>query len=124
MKNRTGRWWGFRVLISATSAAYVLQAVLAGQFLSGTYASLGWHQITATSADALLVCAIAVAVFLRWPGKGEWWPLLASVGLFLAAQAQTATGAARLLTLHIPLAVLITVAAVAVAAFAWRAPVA
>ncbi|MEV0701708.1 hypothetical protein AB0I53_27865 [Saccharopolyspora sp. NPDC050389] len=124
MLNRTRRWWGFRGLITAASGAYLLQAVLAGQFLSGTYASLGWHQITATCTDVLLVCAIAVAASLRWPDSGRWWPLLTSAGLFLASQVQTASGAARLLAVHVPLAVLITIAAVVLTVLAWREPVA
>ena len=47
---RSGRWaaWAFRVLITAAAVLLFNQAVLAGQFMSGTFEALEFHAFGAT----------------------------------------------------------------------------
>lgn len=108
----------FRALAWLIALVYFGQAVLAGQFLSGTYPALRMHQLAATAADVLLFAAIVVTALLRWRAKGPIWPFWAVLGLAAVAQAQNAAGAARLIQLHIPLGVAMLVAAVLMALFA------
>ena len=108
----------FRALVWLIALVYFGQAVLAGQFLSGTYPALRLHQLAATVADVLLFTAIVVAALLRWHAKGRIWPLWAALGLTVVAQAQNAAGAARLIQLHIPLGVAMLVTAVLVSVLA------
>ena len=110
----------FRALAWLIALVYFGQAVLAGQFLSGTYPALRMHQLAATAADVLLFAAIVVAALLRWHAKGRIWPFWAALGLTVVAQAQNAAGAARLIQLHIPLGVAMLVAAVLVSLLATR----
>lgn len=110
----------FRALAWLIALVYFGQAVLAGQFLSGTYPALRMHQLGATVADVLLFAAIVVAALLRWHAKGWIWPFWAALGLTVVAQAQNAAGAARLIQLHIPLGVAMLVAAVLMSLLATR----
>lgn len=105
-----------------TAAATLLasQAVYAGQFLSGTYGALLTHRENATYAGIAVAVAAAAAVLLRWPGRGPFWPALASVGLFGLIATQIAIGFARVIAVHIPLGVAIIVLAVLLTVWAWR----
>lgn len=96
-------------------AAYLGQAVLAGQFLSGSYPALGLHGTGGTVSDAIVIVAVIVAALLRWHGRGKAWPFWAALALLAANQVQNAAGAARLITLHIPLGTAMLGVAVAVA---------
>ncbi|MFJ5725216.1 hypothetical protein [Streptomyces sp. NPDC093149] len=93
------------------TAAYFGQAVLAGQFLSGSYDALRWHRYGATFTDGILFCALVTGALLRWHAKGRRWPFLAALTLLLANQAQNGAGAARMVSLHIPLGVAMIVGA-------------
>lgn len=95
----------YAVLMYVVALAYFGQAVLVSQFMSGSYDALRWHQYGATFTDVLLFCSLVTAALLRWHGKGRLWPFLAALTLLLANQAQNGAGAARLLSLHIPLGV-------------------
>ena len=117
----SARWaWPFR--ISATLSAFLLfdQAVFAGQFLAGTYPSLHTHRVNATYAGICVLATATCGLLLRWPGRGPWWPALASVGLFGLVAAQIAVGFARGIALHVPLGVALIAAAVLLAVAAWR----
>ncbi|ASO21248.1 hypothetical protein FHR81_002218 [Actinoalloteichus hoggarensis] len=108
------------LLTSAVAVTLFLQAVLAGQFLSGTFGSLQRHQDGAALADMLLITAFLVAIPARWPGRGPRWPLVASLGLLGLTGAQNVAGFERLLTVHIPLGVAIILLAVLLAVRSWR----
>lgn len=116
------RWpiWVFR--ITSTVAAMMLfdQAVFAGQFLDGTYGSLHMHRENATYAGIFVLISAVAAVLVRWPGRGPWWPILASVGIFGLIALQIVLGFARAISLHVPLGVTIILLAVALAVWAWR----
>ncbi|WP_199742490.1 hypothetical protein [Streptomyces triticirhizae] len=105
---------GYAVLMYAVTLVYFAQAVSAGQFLSGGYDALSWHRYAATGTDVVLFFTLLFAGLLRWHGKGRLWPFLATLGLLVANQAQNAAGAARLVSLHIPLGVAMLTAAVVI----------
>ncbi|UNT00801.1 hypothetical protein MMF93_33175 [Streptomyces tubbatahanensis] len=107
--------WLYAGVMYVVAVVYCLQAVLAGQFLSGVYGALSWHQYGATFSDVLLFCGVVVGVLLRWRGRGRVWPLWVAVGLLVANQVQNAAGAGRLVSLHVPLGVAMIVVAVLVA---------
>lgn len=101
---------------------YFFQAVSAGQFLAGQYPFLRLHQLATTAADVCVVVALVLAVLLMWPGRGRLAPLLATAVMFVLAQAQAATGAARIIHVHIPLGFAVILASWALAAAAWAVP--
>jgi hypothetical protein len=122
-RRRDVRWflWPYRVVVTLVAALCFLQAILAGQFLSGTYASLLAHQNTAAVIDMLLILAIPIAVVITVWGRRSWWPVVFVVGLLGLTSAQNFLGFGRILTLHVPLGVAIVMTATAVAIWAWRA---
>jgi len=105
----------FQALSWSVAAAYLGQAVLAGQFFSGTYAALGLHATRGTVSDVILFLGLVIAALLRWHAKGPIWPFWAALSLLVANQVQNGAGAARLISLHIPLGVTMLAVAVAIA---------
>ena len=112
--------WVFR--ITSTTAAVMLfdQAVFAGQFLGGSYESLHVHRENATYAGISVLVSLVAAVLVRWPGRGPWWPMAASLGIFGLVALQIALGFARVVSVHVPLGVAVILIATLVAAWAWR----
>ena len=98
------------------------QAVFAGQFLDGTYASLLVHRENATFAGISVLISAVAAVLLRWPGRGPRWPILACIGIFGLIAVQIILGFARAINLHVPLGVATILLAVLLAIWAWRRP--
>jgi hypothetical protein len=96
------------------------QAVFAGQFLGGSYDSLHLHRENATYAGITVLVSLVAAVLLRWPGRGPWWPIAASLGIFGLVAVQIAFGFARVIGLHVPLGVAVILLATLLAAWAWR----
>ncbi|GAA3741304.1 hypothetical protein GCM10022225_25890 [Plantactinospora mayteni] len=113
--------WPYRVLLTLVALLCYLQAILAGQFLSGTYGSLLAHQNTAAVIDMLLILAIPTALVITLWGRRPWWPVLFAAGLLGLTSTQNWLGFGRILTVHVPLGVAIVIAATGVAAWAWRA---
>jgi hypothetical protein len=109
--------------IAATLAAVMLfdQAVFAGQFLSGIYASLDVHRENATYAGLSVIVAALCAVLLWRPGRGPWWPIVAYVALFGLIGLQIFLGFAHALAAHVPLGVAIIMVAAAMAVWSWMA---
>lgn len=104
-----------RLLFWMLVLAYLGQSVLAGQFLSGTYVALRMHQLGGTTSDLILFLAVVMGALLRWQAKGRAWPFWAAVSLLATNQVQNGAGAARLISLHIPLGVALLAVAVVVA---------
>ena len=122
-RRRDVRWfmWPYRVIVTVVAALCFLQAILSGQFLSGTYTSLLAHQNTAAIIDMLLIVAIPIAVVITVWGRRSWWPVVFAAGLLGLTSTQNQLGFARILTLHVPLGVAIIMTATAVSIWAWRA---
>jgi hypothetical protein len=86
----------------------LLQPLLAGMYLSGSYDMLSVHEANAF-AVTLVGLALLVAAIVFWARRGKGWTALAALGLLVAEEAQTGFGYERLLGPHIPLGVLIVV---------------
>lgn len=115
--------WPHRVFRVTTLVSAVMlfdQAVFAGQFLSGSYDSLHTHRENATYAGISVLVSAVAAVLVRWPGRGPWWPIAGSLGLFGVIALQIVLGFARVITVHIPLGVATIALAAALAVWAWR----
>jgi hypothetical protein len=110
--------------VTSTVAAVLLfdQAVFAGQFLDGTFGSLHTHRENATYAGICVLISAVAAVLVRWPGRGPWWPIVASLGIFALIAVQIMLGFARAIALHVPLGVATIGLAAALAVWAWRRP--
>jgi heme A synthase len=81
----------------------LVQAALAGLFITGDVGLLDWHGVNA-SVLALLVALEAGAAFLVWrPGRGPAGPFLLALGLLVLVGVQQALGAARVIAGHVPL---------------------
>jgi hypothetical protein len=118
------RWayWPFRILISLVTVIFALQAIFAGQIMSGTFGSLLVHQNNAALADMVLIVSIPAAILLRWPGRGPFWPLLAVLALIAVSYTQSYFGFQRLMTVHVPLGLTIIIVSLELARWAWRVP--
>lgn len=82
----------------------IVQATLAGEFLSGTDSAVQIHEITGWTVVALGLVQILLAIVSK---SAPLWFVIASVGTFLGESLQIGTGYGRFLNAHIPLAVLI-----------------
>lgn len=106
----------------SAAAGYLFQAVSAGQFLQGDYDFLVVHQVTTTVLDALMFIALIVACLLKWLTRGPLLPLLGTISVVAVSQAQAATGAARMVWLHVPLGVILIGLIWLLAWYAWTLP--
>lgn len=111
----------FRGTTASLAALGLAQAAIAGGFLSGHYDALMVHLVTAMVMVAVAVVQAVTAVFLRRAG-GPRSVMLAGLLLPLPLAAQGGLGMERVLGLHVPLGVLVVVAILRLAAWAWRAP--
>ena len=116
----TWHYWPYRITLSVSAVLLFNQAVFAGQFLGGSYPSLATHRENATYAGIAVLVAGLAAIAIRWPGRGPWWPIAATFGLFGLIALQIVLGFLRLLELHIPLGVSIIVLVALLLFWAWR----
>ncbi|MFF4575858.1 hypothetical protein [Streptomyces sp. NPDC001410] len=96
----------------------LLQAALAGLFITGDVRFLDLH---AANAQVLATLSLveAVAALLVWRStRGPAWPFALAVGLVVLVGAQMGLGAARMLGGHVPLALGVFGAGVALACWA------
>jgi hypothetical protein len=100
-------------------ALILLQAVLAGQYLSGVFDAIAVHR--ANAGFVLLAgWAQAIAALLLWrSGRGPAWALGASVLVSVAELMQMAAGMSRELGLHVPLGVTLFGTMAALTGWAW-----
>ncbi|MCU1681708.1 MAG: hypothetical protein JWQ81_2447 [Amycolatopsis sp.] len=121
---KTRRWprWLFRAAVTAEAVLAFAQAVLAGGFLAGHYDFLAMHKENATRTGITAVVLGLCAVLLWRPGRGPWWPIPVSIGLFGVEAGQIVLGYSRILAVHIPLGVLIIAGILFLLVWAWRKP--
>lgn len=110
----------FRITSLVSAVMLFDQAVFAGQFLSGSYDALALHRDNATYAGISVLVSAVAAVLVRWPGRGPWWPIAGSAGIFGMVALQIVLGFARVLGAHVPLGVATILLAVALTVRAWR----
>ncbi|MGW1174925.1 hypothetical protein ACWD4P_14520 [Kitasatospora sp. NPDC002543] len=118
------RWPLILLRTSTTLLALLalLQVMLAGSFLNGTYDSLKDHEGNAMMLGTLVVVQLAVAAAVRWPGRGPLWPLWTTALLTVAVIGQIAAGYARALGVHVTLGVLLVSGVLFGLVGAWRLP--
>lgn len=97
--------WLVRVVFGLHAVLAVAQPVLAGHYLSGNLSAIRAHSTIGGSLIGVGVLALIAAILLWWPGRGPWWPVLASLVLLVVEVVEVATGFARTLGLHVPLGV-------------------
>lgn len=111
----------FRAIITAHCALILVQAALAGRYLSGGFDAISIHSANAGFV-ALLGWAQLVAAALLWrPGRGPAWPLGASLLICFAEVMQIGAGFSRDLGLHVPLGVTLFGATAVLTGWAWNA---
>ncbi|WP_051710398.1 hypothetical protein [Streptomyces sp. NRRL S-350] len=114
------------ILLRTTATALALlamvQVMLAGSFLNGTYDSLKDHEGNAMTLATVVVLQLAVAVAVRRPGRGPLWPLWTTALLTVAVIGQIAAGYARSLGVHVTLGVLLVSGILYGLVGAWRLP--
>jgi hypothetical protein len=109
-------------VLGAHAVAAAAQPFLAGAYLSGQFDAIGLHGTNGSLMSAWCLLQFVVAVLFWRPGRGPGWPALATVAVFLAEGAQTGTGYAGQLGIHVPLGVAIVGGTVAmfIWSLAWR----
>ncbi len=125
-----GRLRGGRpvALLRALACAFLLdtlvQAALAGLFVTGDVDLLAWHDANAQLLAALAVGQTVAAVLLRLRAGGPGWPVAATAALVVLVLGQQGLGQARILAGHIPLALAVfgTATALTYWSFTHRGP--
>lgn len=95
-----------RIVVTVEAFAILLQAVTAGQLLSGNSAMRAVHGAGAGLVLLLALAQLVAAVLIWRPGRGSARLLGPSVGIVVAVLVQAVAGAAHVRELHVPLGVL------------------
>ena len=104
-----------RAVILLHALGILIQAVFAGQFLSGADSSVTLHETT-----GWIIAAVCLVQIVLADKNTPLWFVISSVLIFLGEALQVGTGYGRFLNVHIPLSILITCGVVAQAAWAFR----
>jgi hypothetical protein len=99
-----------RVVAVLHSLAFLAQPVFAGGYLMGDVDSLALHAVNAFVITGLDLAQLICAIVYFWGGRGRVWPIWASFAVALAVEVQVGMGYERLLVVHLPLGVSLTVA--------------
>jgi hypothetical protein len=110
-----------RVTTAALAVLAVVEAALAGRFLSGHYDALMLHRITAMAMAAVAVGQAVIALVARRAGASRQ-VFLTAVLLPVPIAAEAVLGAFRVLGLHVPIGALLIAGILRLAALVWRAP--
>ncbi|MFJ8621356.1 hypothetical protein ACIRD3_00750 [Kitasatospora sp. NPDC093550] len=118
------RWPLILLRTTATALALLalLQVMLAGSFLNGTYDSLKDHEGNAMTLATVVVLQLGAAVAVWRPGRGPLWPLWTTAVLTVAVIGQIAAGYARSIGVHVTLGVLLVSGTLFGLVGAWRLP--
>ena len=111
----------FRWIVTVHCALILVQAGLAGRYLSGGFDAITVHSATAGSVMLVAVVQVVAAGWLWRAGRGPGWPLGASLLVWFADVMQIGAGFSRNLGLHVPLGVALFGATAALAGWAWSA---
>jgi hypothetical protein len=85
----------------------LVQAALAGGFITGDVGLLDLHSANGVLLVLTTAALLPATVLLLRPGRGPWWPIAFSVALWWLVAVQVGFGFARQVGLHIPLGVAI-----------------
>ncbi|HWE50435.1 MAG TPA: hypothetical protein VG273_11620 [Bryobacteraceae bacterium] len=98
-----------RTILVLHALGVLMQATLAGRFLSGEDGAVKIHEVTGWVIAGLCLIQIVLAVVIK---SVPLWFVVASVAIFLGEGLQVGTGYGRFLNVHIPLSILITAAVI------------
>ncbi len=83
----------------------LVQAGLAGGFVTGDVGLLGLHSANGILLVLTTAALLPATVLLLRPGRGPWWPIVFSIVLWWMVAVQVGFGFARQVGPHIPLGV-------------------
>jgi len=112
--------WCLRIVVTVEAVLVFDQAVFAGQFIAGDFGALSTHRLNGDLVGTVAVLQIIATILLWRPGRGPAWPIAVSTTLFVLINVQIASGMSRLIAVHVPLGVAITVGTIHLLAWAWR----
>jgi hypothetical protein len=114
----SGYLTAFKVVALLNMAAILVQAVTAGQLLSG--ATGGLHGAGAMAVHVLGLAQLVVAVLVWRPGRGEGWPALVSLAVLLLGFVQSMLGGSGAVAGHVPLGMALFGLSVWLVVWSWR----
>lgn len=109
-----------RIVLVLHATLVVVQPVMAGYFLSGEVDAMAVHSPLGSTLWMLAFLQIFVAGLYWLAGRGRGWPVLASIGLFIAEMTQMTFGHTQTMSVHIPLGTSIVVAVALLAIWSFR----
>ncbi|MET8863049.1 hypothetical protein ABZW11_08845 [Nonomuraea sp. NPDC004580] len=115
---KTGHATTFKVVTVLNTLAVLLQAVTAGQLMSGGAAGL--HGMGASAVHLLGLVQLVAAVLLWRPGRGAGWPAVVSAGVLLLGFVQSMLGGSGAVAAHVPLGMALFGLSVWLLVRAWR----
>ncbi|MEK2479290.1 hypothetical protein [Streptomyces noursei] len=121
---RHERRWPMRLLRGTAVLVLLdtlLQAALAGLFVTGDLDLLAWHAANAGVLSALAVVQTVLAVVVWRRLRGPGWPAAASAMLVALVSVQQGLGEARILAGHMPVGMAIFGCATALTYWAFAA---
>jgi hypothetical protein len=111
---RTGA--GARTALQVTAVLCTLeilfQGATAGQIFSGSQVAVSVHGAGAISFHVLSALMLIAAAMLWWATRGSIWPTVISVLVFLLGLVQAYLGDRGVLSVHVPLALALTLGTV------------
>ena len=110
-----------RVFAILHSLAFLAQPVFAGGYLMGDLDSLGLHYLNAVIVTALDIAQLICAMVYFWGGRGRAWPIWASLAVALLVEVQVGMGFERVLVVHLPLGVSLTVGQILITVWLFKA---
>lgn len=111
--------WVLRVVLTVHLGGVLVQPLLAGLFLGGDVDAIAVHRWVGLAVVLFGFAVVAVALGHAVAVRGRWVLLPVTVVLLLAETVQLGMGFARLLQVHVPLGVAITVTATVLTGWAW-----
>ncbi|MEV4804528.1 hypothetical protein AB0K18_31400 [Nonomuraea sp. NPDC049421] len=115
---KTGYATTFKVVTVLNTLAVLLQAVTAGQLMSGGAA--GPHGMGASAVHLLGLVQLVVAVLLWRPGRGAGWPAVVGAAVLLLGFVQSMLGGSGAVAAHVPLGMGLFGLSVWLLVWAWR----
>ena len=113
-------WVLLRITALLALAGMIGQATLAGGFLSGFYPALEGHALLGTVTSVVLMLQAGACAVVWKRGGGPSWPLWASIAQVVVVSSLWPLGEARILALHLPIAVALAIGVAFVAVWSWR----
>ncbi|MFI7447350.1 hypothetical protein ACIBQX_07605 [Nonomuraea sp. NPDC049714] len=114
----SGYLTAFKAVALLYMVAVLVQAVTAGQLLSG--ATGGLHGVGAGAVLLLGLAQLVVAVLLWRPGRGAGWPALVSLAVLLLGLVQSMLGGSGAVAAHVPLGMALFGLSVWLVVWSWR----